>query len=145
MSDRAFIDTNIFIYFQRADDPGKKQIADDTLDTFECLVSTQVLNEICNLLTKKYPIPLPDLQLFIQDIKDSYELVIISDTMVSEALEIHGRYQISYFDALMVVAALKTNCKYLVTEDMQDGLVIDGRLTILNIFNHVDMLNPDGL
>jgi hypothetical protein len=29
-----------------------------------------------------------------------------------------------------------------VTEDMQDGLVIDGKLTILNIFNHADMLNP---
>jgi predicted nucleic acid-binding protein len=42
----------------------------------------------------------------------------------------------------MVVAALKAGSKYLVTEDMQDGLVIDGKLTILNIFNHTDMLIP---
>jgi predicted nucleic acid-binding protein len=45
----------------------------------------------------------------------------------------------------MVVAALKTNCKYLVTEDMQDGLVIGGKLTIIDIFNNVDMLKFDGL
>jgi predicted nucleic acid-binding protein len=44
----------------------------------------------------------------------------------------------------MAVAALKTNCKYFVTEDMQDGLVIDGKLTVLNIFNNVDMLKLDG-
>jgi predicted nucleic acid-binding protein len=42
----------------------------------------------------------------------------------------------------MVVAALKAKSKYFVTEDMYDGLVIDGKLTILNIFNHTDILNP---
>jgi predicted nucleic acid-binding protein len=42
----------------------------------------------------------------------------------------------------MVAAALKADSKYLVTEDMRDGLVIDGKLTILNIFDHTDMLNP---
>jgi predicted nucleic acid-binding protein len=51
------------------------------------------------------------------------------EDFVSDALDYHRKFSISYFDALMVVAALKTNCKYLVTEDMQDGLVIGGKLT----------------
>jgi predicted nucleic acid-binding protein len=41
----------------------------------------------------------------------------------------------------MIAAALETNCKYLVSEDMQDGLIIENKLTILNIYNHTDMFN----
>ena len=46
----------------------------------------------------------------------------------------------SYYDALIVVAALDANCKYLISEDMQDGLIIDKKLQIVNIFKHTDYL-----
>jgi predicted nucleic acid-binding protein len=142
MSDKAFIDTNIFVYIQRTDNPQKKLISEQAAAYFDCVVSTQVLNELCNIFTKKYPVPVQNIKELLKRIHDYCELVTVTGDFASVALDYHHKFSISYFDALMVVAALKSGSKYLVTEDMQDGLVIDGTLTILNIFNHTDMLNP---
>jgi predicted nucleic acid-binding protein len=141
MSDKAFIDTNIFVYIQRTDDPQKKLVSEQATAYFDCVVSTQVLNELCNIFTKKYPAPVEKIQRLLASIHDNCELITVTKDFVTEALTYHHKFSISYFDALMVVAALKANSKYLVTEDMQDGLVIDSTLTILNIFNHTDILN----
>jgi predicted nucleic acid-binding protein len=73
MSDRVFIDTNIFAYIQRKDDPVKSQIAQKAVSFFDCVISTQVVNEFCSLF-------------------------------------------------------------------MQDGLLVNNSLTIVNIFNHTDLL-----
>jgi predicted nucleic acid-binding protein len=67
--------------------------------------------------------------------------VLVDNNLIIDALRIHGRYSISFYDSLMVAAALKGNCKYLISEDMQDGLVIEGKLTIVNIFIHTNMIN----
>jgi predicted nucleic acid-binding protein len=138
---RAFIDTNIFIYFQQSDDVVKHQISEDTLNFFDCVVSAQVLNEICNLLTKKFPVPLPDILQFLEDIVVTSELLVVSNSLILKALGLLEQYCVSYYDALMIAAALETNCKYLVSEDMQDGLIVENKLTILNIYNHTDMFN----
>jgi len=53
-ADKAFIDTNVFIYYQRSDDNIKHKISEDVIGFFDCVVSTQVINEICSLLTRKY-------------------------------------------------------------------------------------------
>jgi predicted nucleic acid-binding protein len=142
MSDKAFIDTNIFVYIQRTDDPQKKLVSEQATIFFDCVVSTQVLNELCNIFTKKYPVSVDEIKRLLASIHDNCEHITVTEDFVTEALKYHHKFSISYFDALMVVAALKANSKYLITEDMQDGLVIDGKLTILNIFNHTDMLNP---
>jgi predicted nucleic acid-binding protein len=143
MSDRAFIDTNIFVYIQRTDDPQKKLISEQAAAYFDCVASTQVLNELCNIFTKKYPVPVQNIKGLLNRIHDYCELITVTEDFASAALDYHQTFSISYFDALMVAAALKANCKYLVTEDMQDGLIIDGKLAILNIFNHTDMIKPD--
>lgn len=51
-----------------------------------------------------------------------------------EARGIAERYQLSFYDALIVAAALAAGCDTLFSEDMHDGLVIEGRLTIRNPF-----------
>ena len=50
------------------------------------------------------------------------------------ALDIAQRMSIDFYDALIIASALQANCVELLTEDMQDGRVIDGRLTIRNPF-----------
>ena len=138
--DRAFIDTNIYIYYQCSNDVTKHRISEDAINFFDCVVSTQVLNEICNLLTRKYPTPLPDIKKFITDITDSAELVTITHPLILKALEIHGKLSFSFFDALMIAAALDADCKYLISEDMHDGLIVDKKLQIVNIYEHTDLL-----
>ena len=138
--DRAFIDTNVFIYYQSSNDLFKHEVSEDAINYFDCVVSTQVLNEICNVLTRKYPTPLTEIVKYILDIVSSSELVLINQTIIFKALEFQSKYSISYYDALMVVAALDSDCKYLISEDMQDGLIIDKKLQIVNIYEHYDLL-----
>jgi predicted nucleic acid-binding protein len=52
------------------------------------------------------------------------------------ALDVHERYGYAYYDSLIIASALEGNCRYLLSEDMADGQVIEGRLTIKNIFAH---------
>jgi predicted nucleic acid-binding protein len=53
--------------------------------------------------------------------------------LISAALELHGRYQFSWYDALIVAAALEARCRVLYSEDLRDGMKI-GELTIVNPF-----------
>lgn len=139
-ADKAFIDTNVFIYIQRTDEPDKTKIAEDTIDFFDCITSTQVLNEVSNILTRKYPSPKEKVKRVISSIQESCTMVTVTNDYPAKALEYHFKYSISYYDALMVIAAIEANCKYLISEDMQDGLIIDKKLQIVNIFKHTDLL-----
>ncbi len=50
------------------------------------------------------------------------------------ALEIARRDGLSFYDALIVASAMEARCSTLLSEDMQHGRVIEGRLTIRNPF-----------
>jgi len=139
--DKAFIDTNIFIYTQRTDSPEKRKMAEDVINNFTCVASTQVLNEIANVFTKKYPMPAEKVECLLKSICEISEIIIIDDNLIINALHIHGKYKIPYFDCLMISAAIYSDCKYLITEDMQDGMVIDNSIKIINIFKHTDIIN----
>jgi predicted nucleic acid-binding protein len=139
-ADKAFIDTNVFIYIQRTDVPNKTKISEKTIDSFECIASTQVLNEICNILTRKYPSPKEKVKHVLHSIQENCTMITVTNDYPDKALDYHFKYAISYYDALMVVAALEANCKYLISEDMQDGLIIDNKLQVVNIYEHNDLL-----
>ena len=86
------IDTNILIYTQRTDDPIKKQLADDVVNHYDCVISTQVLTEVANVFTKKYPTPLEKIECLFRSIRDFFEIIIVdlitedmSDGLVVEA------------------------------------------------------------
>ena len=141
MSVRAFIDTNVFIYTQRTDCPVKRQIAERAVDYFDCVASTQVLNEIANVFTKKYPMPAEKVVRLIKSIREISEIVVVDESLVEYALDLHSRYRLSYYDCLMVATAIYSGCRYLITEDMHDELLVENKLKIVNIFNHADMLS----
>jgi len=134
MRDKVFLDTNIFIYYQRSDCPEKQNITKNLLANNDCVASTQVLNEISNILTKKYPKLENEIELLLRDITEYCIIVTISTKLIFKALKLHFRYKFSFFDSLMVVAALEANCSIFYSEDMQDGQVIENSLTIKNPF-----------
>jgi predicted nucleic acid-binding protein len=134
MPDKVFIDTNIFIYYQRSDSPQKQSIAKNLLKNNNCVASTQVINEISNILTKKYPVAENKLELFLQDIMELCEIVTISTSLSFRALKLHFKYKFSFFDSLMIIAALEAGCNILYSEDMQHGQVIEKSLKIINPF-----------
>ena len=52
MNDRAFIDTNVFIYLYSEDESEKQNTSQIFVDKYNCIISTQVLNEFCNVCIK---------------------------------------------------------------------------------------------
>jgi predicted nucleic acid-binding protein len=86
MNVKAFFDTNIIVYTQRTDAPDKTRIAENALAHFEAVVSTQVLNELCNIFTKKYPKPLANIEQLLDSIADSLSIVTITPPLVRQAL-----------------------------------------------------------
>lgn len=61
-------------------------------------------------------------------------MVTVDSAVIVEAMRIETRYGFSWWDSLIIAAALRANCDMLYTEDMQHGQVIDGRLTLVNPF-----------
>jgi predicted nucleic acid-binding protein len=133
MSDRAFLDTNIFVYAIVQNDwrthDAEELIAEGGK------ISVQVLNEFVSVARKKTNMSWGEVQLGLETIKILCPdpLPITLDTH-HEALEIAEKYGFKIYDALIVASALEAKCTILYSEDMQDGQVIDRRLTIRNPF-----------
>jgi predicted nucleic acid-binding protein len=70
----------------------------------------------------------------IDEIANACSVATISIGIVKNALQLHSRYGYSYYDCLMLASALALDCKYLFTEDMQNGHIVDKTLTIVNPF-----------
>ncbi|HSI73204.1 MAG TPA: PIN domain-containing protein [Fimbriimonas sp.] len=131
---RAFIDSNIFLYHLDTDDPIKAAAAAKVLAEHELqsVVSVQVLQETYSVATKKQ-------KLAPQFVRDYIErlcrgTVIEPDrTMVLRAIDTSERCLISFYDAMIVEAAVAGHCSILITEDLNDGQVIRG-VRIVNPF-----------
>ena len=129
----AFFDTNVFVYTVVQDDP-RSQKAEELI-TEGGTVSVQVLNEFVEVVRRKTGMPWDEVRSAIENIKalcpDPLPVTLDTHKVASAIAE---RYGHRIFDALIVASALEARCTILYSEDMQDGQVIDGRLTIRNPF-----------
>jgi predicted nucleic acid-binding protein len=107
------------------------------LKSNNCVASTQVIGEISNVLTKKYPALEKEIELFLQDISEFYEIITISKNLLFKALKLHFKYKFSSFDSLIIASALEADCNILYSEDMQHGQVIENTLKIVNPFGEL--------
>jgi len=136
--DKAFIDTNLIVYLYSDTDLVKKKRVVQAINEYERFVSTQVLNEFSNVCIRKLSLPLSAVRSAIAEICKICNLVIIDDKTVLEAIRHHGKYGYSYYDSLIIASALESGCRYLLSEDMADGQVVDEHLVIKNIFSSND-------
>ena len=133
MSGRAFFDTNVLVYVV-----GQKDARTDTAEALVAgggTISVQVLNELANVSRKK-------LRMSWQEIEDAIAAIrVLCPSPVPLTIDTHdaGRriaatYGYSMFDGLIVASALEAECETLYSEDLQDGQVIEGRVTVRNPF-----------
>ena len=135
MPDRAFIDTNLLVYLYSASDKRKAEATVDALQSHECIISTQVLNELGNvLLGRKWKVAPAVVKQIIKEIQDISELMLVDSQTIEKAMDLYERYGFNYFDCLMLASALQAGCNFMLSEDMSDGMVIEDTLTIKNIF-----------
>jgi predicted nucleic acid-binding protein len=136
MSVRSFLDTNVLVYTDDDDAPKKKRRAlelyADCRSERSGVVSTQVLQEYFVTVTKKLRVDTVTARRKTQ-LFGRLHLVSIELEDILGAVDLHRLHSLSFWDALIVRAALVSGCTRLYSEDMQDGFSING-LQIENPF-----------
>lgn len=133
MQGKRFFDTNILIYAVAQDD--QRTPVAETLLTEGGVVSIQVLNEFAAVARRKLGMSWKEVTEALHGVRVLCpDPVALTITTHEAALSIATRHDYRIYDALIIAAALQSGCDILCTEDMQDGHVIDRRLTIRNPF-----------
>ncbi|MEM9292120.1 MAG: PIN domain-containing protein [Acidobacteriota bacterium] len=140
-SARTFLDTNVLVYLFDADEPAKQAAARRILNNSEIwgdpILSTQVLQELYVVTTRKLSRPLaPPQALEVVRHLLAYPVVQLDGPHVTEAIELSQRHQLSLWDALILTAARAGGCSRVLTEDLHDGLEVEG-VRVENPFREV--------
>jgi len=139
MKDKYFIDTNIFVYSFDNDNVQKRDISlnliSDALTKSKGIISYQVVQEFINVAIKKFKVPLhvDDCRKYLTVVLEPLCEVYSSIDLYHRAIEIVERWQYSFYDSLIIAAALKSECSTIYTEDLQHDQKIF-QLQIINPF-----------
>ncbi|TMH09283.1 MAG: PIN domain-containing protein [Betaproteobacteria bacterium] len=122
-----FLDTNVLLYLLSTD-AGKADRAEDLLAR-GAMVGVQVLNEFANVARRKLSMSWDEVTDVLGLIRQRCTVRPLTFAVHEQALQIAPRYDLSWYDALIVAAALDGGCARLYSEDMHDGLAIKSALT----------------
>ena len=134
-----FLDTNILVYTFDQSHPDKQAIAKnlvrDALKNQTGCISYQVIQEFLNIASRKFAKPLStaDCQTYLSNVLEPLCEVFSSTALFHRALEISNRWRFSFYDSLIVAAALSVKSEFLYTEDLQHQQKIE-EMVILNPF-----------
>jgi predicted nucleic acid-binding protein len=134
MNDNCFIDTNILVYCYTGDEPDKSKKALLLSDNPNAFISTQVLTEFSNTLKKKFGYAWNEIELTLNEVSSNFNVYINTPATIEQACRIADKYKFSFYDSLIITAALACNCTILFSEDMQHGQTIEDTLKIVNPF-----------
>ena len=131
MSDRTFVDTNVLVYAHDVDAGARHAVASrlvaELWEAREAVISTQVLQEFYVNATRKIPAPLS--RSTAREIVRTYaawQIEPISAPDILLAAELEEQHKLSFWDALIVAAALKGGASRILTEDLSPGRSIAG-------------------
>jgi predicted nucleic acid-binding protein len=133
MSDKAFFDSNVLIYAMVSGDSRRERA--QQLVAQGGVISVQVLNEFVADARRKMRMPWEDVIEALDAVRILFPSpVAITAATHETALTIAQQYGFGIYDAQIVSSAIEANSSTLYSEDLQDGQVIDHRLTIRNPF-----------
>lgn len=128
---RTAIDTNVLLYLL---DDGPKAATARAILAEGGIISVQVLNEITTVCRRKIGMGWDELRDLLGLVRERMTVVDLTEAVHDVGRALAERYQLSVYDAMIVASALVNGCDRLLSEDMQDGLLIEGRLKIENPF-----------
>jgi len=141
MKDKFFIDTNILVYSFDASSPVKQNISQEMIkkalgDQVGC-ISSQVIQEFLNVSSKKFKPALSseDCLKYLNTVLSPLCEIFTSIDLYRATIEISERWKYSFYDSMIITAALQTNCGILYSEDLQHKQKVQ-TLTIINPFIH---------
>ena len=126
-----FLDTNVILYLL---DEGPKADIAEKLVARGATISVQVLNETLVNCRRKAGMSWQEAGLFLDSLRSLCQVLPLTPEIHEIGRALAERYRLSVYDAMIVAAALSSQCGKLYSEDMHDRLVIEGQLTIVNPF-----------
>ncbi|MGK7941078.1 MAG: PIN domain-containing protein [Crocosphaera sp.] len=132
-----FIDSNIWLYGFSTDkkEETKRVVAKQLIKEKSIIISTQVINEVCCNLLKKHKLDKQSILNLVSSFYRKYQVVSFNVNILETGSHLRTQYNISFWDSLIISCALSTGSNIIYSEDMQDGLIINRKLTIINPFN----------
>lgn len=129
MSERVFFDTNVLLYAEDDGDAVKRdratELIDGALRSAAGVVSTQVLQEYFVNATRKLGLTAAQARGRIEAFA-AFDVVVVKPDLIFGAIDLHRLQALSFWDALVVKCAAASACDVLLTEDLQDGQILDG-------------------
>ena len=134
---RVFLYTHIIVYAYDSAEIERHPIAVRVIDgllteSHEVVISPQVAGEFVNTMKRKGSPP-ATLTLQIRGLS-AFEMSAPTHATISAAWALCTAHSIAWYDAIIVQTALDANCTQLYSEDLQNGRVFSGRLTVVNPF-----------
>lgn len=126
-----FFDTNVILYLL---DDGPKADRAEALLQDGGLISVQVLNETLVNCRRKAGMDWEESGRFLDGVRQVCRVVDLTAQTHDIGCALGERYGFSVYDAMIVAAALEHGCTTLFSEDMHDGLIVEGSLRIVNPF-----------
>lgn len=136
----AFLDTNIFVYAFLTNEPRKRsravELIESALGSGKGCISYQVVQEFANVACKKFATRMSptDCKAFIEAAMQPMNRVASSTPLVYAALDLQSELRYSFYDCLMLAAALEAGAVTLYSEDLQHWQLVRGTLRIVNPF-----------
>jgi len=134
MNDRVFIDSNVLIYAY-SEEELKREKALGIIKMNESIISIQVINEFVNVVKKKFNKENDEILKALEEIEEQF---IVWENfnlyLAKRAINLNEKYNYSYYDCLIIAAALEAECSTLYTEDMHHNHLIENKLRITNPF-----------
>ena len=121
---KQFIDTNIIVYANDAADPAKQKRAIEVVASLmrsgEGVISTQVLMEYAAVAVSKLgqPVGAIDRQLFLLE---RLEIVQVTRELIQQGLDLSESFRLSFWDGVILAAAVAARCDVLLSEDFSAG------------------------
>lgn len=134
MKDKIFFDTNVILYSYSITTDSRNVMAKQLISNTQGFISTQVIQEICNVLIKKFKLDEISITGAINEINHNFNVLINNVDTLKDALNIHFKYFYSYYDSLIIASALQNQCSILYSEDLHHNQNINKSLTIINPF-----------
>jgi predicted nucleic acid-binding protein len=127
-----FIDTNVLLYLL-SEDSGKADVAEALLNQGG-IISVQVLSEFTSVCARKLKMSYADIREILATIRVVLDVRDLTPAIHEDALVIAERYGYSFYDSMILAAALHAGCRRVYTEDLHAGQKIKDQLLIVNPF-----------
>ena len=100
----------------------------------DIVVSSQVLNEISNVFVRKYKLKTEIITEHLKHMLDIVEVDSLTENNTFKALSLLDKYNLSFYDAVIVSSAINSSCSIIFSEDLQANQIIDDKIRIVNPF-----------